>query len=263
MAILERLTAAGSAFVRLGAPTARARKNDLTYGPALALGYPARGNGWYRPWGRIETTMVSTRKSRRTLSVQNTERHIAILTSKGLTPEILSSGTWRHARNLRRGRITDAFGLPFAAVLIVGALLLGTVLHPIASLLAALLLVALAIAAGIVGILRYRGLAEQADADLAAAGHTWREIELGEDDAIARLVQSLDALSYSWEQEKVSESVWSTARELTLAVAEEARSGALIDDDNHELRTARDYIAAARQQIATTGRADDLTPKTT
>lgn len=258
MNILDTLSAAGDALTSLGNKTSRTRQDAPTYGPALALGYPERGKGWHRPWGRIETAMVSTRKSTRTLSVQNTERHIAILTTQGLTPEHLDSRTWRRARNARRGRISDAFGLPFAAVLVLGALLLGTVLHTLASVLAIALLVGLAISAGIAGILRYRSLTQTAEADLTEAGHDWREIELGDDDALVRLIRSLDSLAYSWEHGNVAEEVWTTARGLTFAVTDEARRGALIDDDNHELRTARDYIAAARERIATTGRIDRL-----
>lgn len=247
MGVLDQLT------------TTRTKRNDASgYGPALALGYPERGRGWARPWGRIETATVSTRKSRRTLSVTTSERHIATLTTGGLTPEQLSSRTWRRARNFRRGHFLDAFVYPFLAVLVIGALLLGTLLYPLASILAVALLIVLAIAVGIVGLLRYRTLAEQAHAGLTSAGYDWREIELGDDDALARLIHSLDALAYSREQGKVAEDVWTTASNLTFAVTEEARRGALIDDDNHELRTARDYIAAAREHLATTGSVDRL-----
>ena len=233
------------------------------YGPSLALGYPERGRGWNRPWGRIETATVSTRKSRRTLSVSTSERHIATLTTGGLTPAQLTSRTWRRARNYRRGHFLDAFTYPFLAVLVLGALLLGTLLYQLASVIAVALLVVLAIAAGIAGLLRYRALAEQAHTDLTDAGHDWREIELGDDDALARLIHSLDALAYSREQDRVADDVWTTASDLAFAVTDEALRGALIDDDNYELRTARDYIAAAREQLATTGRADHLDPPAT
>ncbi len=143
-------------------------------------------------------------------------------------------------------------------MLVIGALLLGTLLYPLASILAVALLIVLAIAVGIVGLLRYRTLAEQAHTGLTSAGYDWREIELGDDDALARLIHSLDALAYSREQGKVAEDVWTTASNLTFAVTDEARRGALIDDDNHELRTARDYIAAAREHLATTGSVDRL-----
>lgn len=255
MGILDQLAAV---------TTPRATKDAATgYGPALALGYPERGRAWSRPWGRIETATVSTRKSRRTLSVRTSERHIATLITGGLTPEHLNSRTWRRARNYRRGHFIDAFTYPFLAVLVLGALLLGTLLYPLASVVAVSLLIVLAIAAGIAGLLRYRTLAEQAYTELTSAGHDWREIELGEDDALARLIHSLDALAYSREQDRVADDVWTTATDLTFAVTDEARRGALIDDDNHELRTARDYIAAAREQLAVTGRADHLDPPVT
>ncbi|MDN6301435.1 MAG: hypothetical protein L0J57_00080 [Brachybacterium sp.] len=258
MSILDRLfTAAGSIDLAGDSPR-RMDGEEQSYGPTLALGYPQRGKGWCRPWGRIETAVVSTRKSARTLSVQNDERNIAILTTDGLTPELLASKTWRRARSYRRGRYTDTFVFPFAAVLLLGALLLGTALHELASVLAVVVLLVLAVAAGIAGLFRFRAVAKRAAEELTEAGHDWREIELGEDDAIAHLLWALDALAFAWESNQVSEEVWVTARDLTRRVAEEARRGALIDDNNHDLCIAQDYIAAARAEIATSGQVDDL-----
>lgn len=246
--IAERIT---------GAVSGNGRQQTSQYGPALAPGFPAKEHGWNRPWGRIETTSIRTRKSAKMLSVNTAERQVAILTTITVTPELLNSRTWRRARALRRNRLSDAFVLPLAATLLIGGILLGTVLLPLASVAALATLLILGLAAGLAGLTWYRSATQQATATLQQEGHDWREIELGADD-LATLISRLDALAFDWENGKVSDEVWHTAWKLTYEVASAAFRGALIDETNYEFRIARDYIDAARDALGTSGRVDEL-----
>lgn len=235
---------------------------DASYGPSLAKRVPVDGEAWNRPWGRVETRKVTTRKPGRrakaTMATESSARTIAILTTEALTPEMLASREWKLARDQRNGSILDRFFFPFAAVSLIGAVALGLIQIPVPTLPALIVVLCLGVVAGIVTIAGARKQATETIAAMDEAGQDWFEVTLGDGDALARLIWDLDALAWSFEDGKVADETWSTARRLALEVTMAAIRGALIDDSNFEFRQAQSYIAAARVAIAEHGRVDVL-----
>ncbi|WP_246958308.1 hypothetical protein [Brachybacterium sp. Marseille-Q7125] len=225
---------------------------NIEYGPPLTTGHPQPFKGWNRPWGRIQTETVRTRSSNRlgkvTLSTSRTTMSVAILINHPEHLDVLGTKLFKLARNWRNNRLLDPALLAFSLTLLIGAFLLGTLFYQFVSAPLALGLLLLAIMAAIPAYLWERRRCQAAADELRARGCDWYEIRLG-NDALAVLIDDLDAVAYHWDRGRVPDATWRTCHHLVCAVADEARHGARIDADNPELRKAIDRITKARQSI--------------